>query len=167
MLLFLASILEQLDVASEHLATPDVHNARFSLMLTDNVVELVLHQIAKDRQSRFKWSHLKRDEYPHAKALDKALQRSFEAKVKFARLGGEVDARTAQTISILHDYRNEVYHVGLQHEAILPALAAFHFDTACQFVSGYDPYGLSWGSNMRLPERAKKYFSGGNFFPGG
>ncbi len=166
MLLFLASVLEQLDVALEHVTKRDVHNARFSLMLTDNAVELVLHQIAKSKSSDLKSWFYKRDEYSHTKELEDALRRSFEAKVKFAKLEGKLDEETAQTISIIHQYRNEVYHVGLQHEAILPALAAFHFDAACRFIGTFDPRGLGWGSNMVLPERARKYFTGDKFIPG-
>jgi hypothetical protein len=54
MLLFLASVLEQLDLAQEHVLGRDVHNARFGLMLTDNALELILHQIAKDHASERK-----------------------------------------------------------------------------------------------------------------
>lgn len=32
----------------------DVHYARFGMMLTDNAVELILHQIAKDKASNLK-----------------------------------------------------------------------------------------------------------------
>jgi hypothetical protein len=60
----------------------------------------------------------------------------------------------------MHGLRNEVYHVGLQHEAILPALALFYFEVACGYVGSYTPPWLSWSSNEKLPERAKKYFSG-------
>jgi hypothetical protein len=38
MLLFLAAVLEQLDLALEHVSKRDVHNARFGLMLTDTRV---------------------------------------------------------------------------------------------------------------------------------
>ena len=37
---------------------------------------------------------------------------------------------------------------------------------ACGFLGSYSPHGLSWGSNQRLPERAKKFFSGDKHFPG-
>jgi hypothetical protein len=166
MLLFLASVLEQLDLASEHLLKGDVHNARFALMLSDNAVELVLHQIAKDKALEMKqWSHL-RPKYQHTEALEKATGRLFDPKVRFARLEGNLDDETAQTISILHTYRNEVYHVGLRHQAILPALAAFHFSVASNFAGSFNPRGLGWGSNMRMPERAQKYFKAHSFFPG-
>jgi hypothetical protein len=166
MLLFLASVLEQLDLALEHVSKDDVHNARFSLMLTDNAAELLLHQIAKNQASELKnWSHL-RDDFQHKKELEDALRRSFDAKVKFAKLLGKLNEEQGQTISIIHSYRNEVYHVGLHHETILPTLAAFHFDVVCRFATAFETNGLWWGSNMVLPQRAQKYFDGDKFFPG-
>jgi hypothetical protein len=50
-LLVLATVLEQLDLALEHILKRDIHNARFGLMLTDSARELVLHQIAKTRST--------------------------------------------------------------------------------------------------------------------
>jgi hypothetical protein len=47
MLLFLANIIEQLDLAVEHLEKGDAYNARFALMLSDNAIELMLHGISE------------------------------------------------------------------------------------------------------------------------
>jgi hypothetical protein len=165
MILFLASVLEQLDLALEHISKGDIHNARFGFMLTDNAVELVLHKIAKDQAYKLRNSY-QQEEYPHQAALDKALGRAFDAKVKFAKIEGHLSDRVAQTITILHGYRNEVYHVGLKHETILPSLSVFYFDVICAHLSRYKPYGLFWSSNQKLPERAKKYFHGDAMFPG-
>lgn len=165
MLLFLATVLERLDLALDHVSKRDVHNARFGLMLTDNAVELVLHQIAKDKARKLKsYAHL-REQFPHSAALEKALGRSFD-EVKFAKLQGTLTDEVAQTITTMHEFRNEVYHVGLQHEEIQPALSAFYFEVACHFVGTYAPNGLGWGSNQKLPERSKKYFKGDGFMPG-
>ncbi len=166
MLLFLATVLEQLDLALEHIAQRDIHNAHFGLMLTDNAVELVLHQIAKDKASKIKTYSFMHENYPYQIALDKALQRSFDAKVKFAKLEGNFGEDIARTVNIMHRFRNEVYHIGLQHESILANLALFYFDVACGCLSSYEPQGLGWASNQKLPERAKKYFHGDPFFPG-
>jgi hypothetical protein len=67
----------------------------------------------------------------------------------------------AQTITILHSYRNEVYHVGLRHESILLALSRFYFDVGCSFFESYKPRFLGWSSDSKIPERAKKYLGGG------
>ena len=44
MLKFLANNIEQLDLALEHCEKSDANNARFALMLVDNVVEFTLHE---------------------------------------------------------------------------------------------------------------------------
>jgi hypothetical protein len=166
MLLFLATVLEQLDLAFEHVSQRDVHNARFGLMLTDNAIELILHQIAKDKAARIKSFAHRHEKYPHQAALVKALGRSFEAKVKLARLEEGITEEAAHTINIAHIYRNEIYHIGIQHEAILPSIAIFYFEAACEYIGSYKLFGLGWRSSQKLPERAQKYFHGDGFFPG-
>jgi hypothetical protein len=158
MLLFLATILEQLDLALEHVLERDIHNARFGLMLTDNALELVLHQIARDKVNYLRLFGGPRASYTHQAALDKALGRSFSDKVNFVRVAGLMSEKMAQTIGIMHGVRNEVYHVGLQHEAILPSLSLFYFNVACTYICSYKPPFLTWSSNQKLPARAKKYF---------
>ena len=154
MLLFLANIIEQLDLAVEHLAKGDANNARFALMLSDNAIELMLHRIALDQKRKLKsYQHLD-ESYPHKAALDRAQGRHFDEKVKFAKLEAKLSEDQADTLMIAHAFRNEVYHVGVQHEAILTAVAAFHIKTVCDFLTGYSPAFMFWSSNQRLPERA-------------
>lgn len=165
MLMFLASVLEQLDLALEHISKRDVHNARFGLMLTDNAVELILHQIAADKQRKLKLYRSQTETFTHQKALDKAVLRNFADKVAFARSEGRISSAEATTLNIMHEFRNEVYHVGLSHEDILHALAEFYFFMACGVIGRYHVPFLSWGMNLELPARAKKYFKGPQFFP--
>lgn len=166
MLLFLANNLEQLDLALEHISQGDANNARFGLILTDNAVEITLHQLAKDKKNELKAFAHKAESFQHKAALEDALGPRFDAKLRFARLLGVISEETAESIAICHSFRNEVYHIGIQHAAILPSLAVFYFVIACGFLGSYSPHGLSWGSNQRLPERAKKFFSGDKHFPG-
>jgi hypothetical protein len=166
MLLYLANILDQLDLALEHLKKVDPNNARFALMLTDNVVELVLHQIAKDKSMELRHFSYMREGFEHTAVLEKALGRGFDDKVRFAKLMGIVSGEMAETIQLFHLFRNDVYHIGLQDEAVLQVLAAFYLKTACDFLSSYDAPFISWGSYQKLPERAKKYLRGHDSFPG-
>lgn len=166
MLLFLAGVIEQLDLALEHIGKGDVHNARFGLMLTDNALELVLHQIVEDKRA-IAGSWLYREKpYPHEAQLKKAYLGSFSDKVAFARIEAAMDDQTARSVNVLHHYRNDVYHAGLAHHEILPSLARFYFHTTTNFVAQYDPRGVGWGSGQRIPERAQKYFNGDRTFPG-
>lgn len=166
-MVFLASVLEQLDLAHEHVVKRDPHNARFSLMLTDNALELVFHQAAKDKSLLTRNFSRSRDDYPNKAALDRALGRSFADKLNFVVLEGGLSRNIANTIGIMHKLRNEVYHAGLMHEAILPQIAAFYFSEACQYIAQYEPLFFGWSSNDRLPERAKKYFPDETFALGG
>jgi hypothetical protein len=108
-----------------------------------------------------------REEYKDGPALERALGHHFESKVKFAKtLPGQLSDEVAESFLILHTFRNEVYHIGVRHEAVLPSLAVFCLTVACDFVANYSPPFLGWGSNQKLPERAKKFFSGPSSFPG-
>lgn len=166
MLGFLANNIDQLDLALEHISKSNVNDARFGLMLTDNVVEITLHQIATDKLNDLKSFGYMRKEYSHEAALQQALGRRFDRKLKFAKLEGKLSDEEAETISTLHAFRNEVYHVGIQHEPILPALSAHYFKLSCDFLGRYEPRFLGWSSGQRLPDRAEKYFKADAFMPG-
>jgi hypothetical protein len=133
-------------------------------MLTDNMAELFSHQLAKDNELKA-YSYRKKP-YREMTELKKALEKGFDQKVKFNRIIGTLSEETAETLMRIHLFRNEVYHIGIQHEAVLPDIAAFYLKLVCDFISEYSPPHFSWGSNQRLPERAKKYFGGRPSDPG-
>ena len=157
MLLFLANTLEQVDLALEHVVKGDENNARFGLMLTDNAV---------DKMNCLKRLTYLREQYEDMPALERALGQHFGSKVKFAKVEGKLSDEMAESITVLHNFRNEVYHRGIQHEPVLPTLAIFYFKVACNFLEAYDPPFLSWGSHLKLPERTKQYFTGDRMIPG-
>lgn len=163
MLKFLANNIEQLDLALEHILKGDANNARFGLMLVDNVVEITLHQIAKNMQSEAQSWMYRGQRYEHAYELRDALGKPFGPKVKFARIIGMLGDESSETINIFHSFRNEVYHIGVQHEAILQAISKFYFKIAIKFLRGYSQ--PCWGTlGMVLPERARKYFKDQEFY---
>ena len=155
---FLANNVEQLDLALEQVLLGDANNARFGLMLTDNAVEITLHQIALDAQARNRPKWYDEQPYEHAKELRSALGRDFSAKLKYAKLVGKIDAEAAGTVAISHRFRNEVYHLGLQHEAVLPAVSTFYFEAACAFLAGYSPGAIGYLVGKVLPPRASPVF---------
>ncbi|TPJ41052.1 hypothetical protein [Mesorhizobium sp. B2-7-1] len=167
MLKQLAANLEQLDLAYDHLMLGDANNARFALMLTDNAIEITLHQIA-ERQAGSNRSWSRDKEFKYERELADALGRNFEPKVKFARLMGHFSQEVGETIFTAHGYRNEVYHIGVKHEELLPALSRFYFSVACDVLATLKSIGIGWGSNLKIPERAKKYFPNHDrrFMPG-
>jgi hypothetical protein len=157
MLLFLANLIEQIDLAVEHLAKGDANNARFALMLSDNAVELMLHRMALDQKRKLK--DYPQGTYAHKAVLERAQGRHFEEKVKLAKLTAGLSEDQADILMIAHAFRNEVYHVGVQHEDILCAVAGLHIRTVCDFFISFAPTSMFWSSNQRLPDRAKVYFS--------
>jgi hypothetical protein len=159
MLLFLANLIEQIDVAVEHLEKGDANNARFALMLSDNAVELMPHRMAQDEKRKLKNYPHSGTTNPHKTALNRAQGRHFDEKVKFAKLTARLSEDQADILTIAHAIRNEIYHVGVQHEAILRAVAGLHIKTVCDFFFAHSPISMSWNSNQRLPDRAKAYFS--------
>jgi len=106
---FYAAILDQMDLALEHIEKGGVHDARFGLMLTDNAVELAMHELATAQHSELKmWRHLA-EKYPHKQELAEAMGQSFEAKLKFARIEKMVTDEQARTVTIMHEFRNQLY----------------------------------------------------------
>ena len=154
MLDFLANNVEQLDVALEHALLGDANNARFALMMTDNAVEITLHQTAVDAQMMSRLNWYRDEEYEHGRELEAAFGNDFGAKVAFAGVLGRFNRETAETIRIGHRFRNEVYHLGVQHESVLPVVSRFYLEVACDVLAGYEPPFISYGSDTRLPPRA-------------
>ena len=166
MVKFIAGVLEQLDVALEHISKGDVHNARFSLMMTDNALELTLHRFAEEKLREMKTWDRKWDTYPHKDTLMAAQGQYFDRKVKFAQTEGIISTEDKSTILSLHGFRNQLHHTGLQHEHILPSLSAFYLDVVCRILAEYRVSHWSYGSGTVIPNRARKYISG-KFMPHG
>jgi hypothetical protein len=164
MLSRLANTIEQLDLAAEHLALGDANNARFALMLSDNIVELTLHQYAKDKLDELKAFSWRNEAFEHEKALEKALSRYFDEKVKFGKLIGKLSEDVSESIRIRHLFRNDVYHVGLQHEAVLPHVAAFYFSLTCQLCADYEVKHMGYSPGQPIPKRTKKYLNDHRYF---
>lgn len=153
-----ADHIDQLDLALDQLAMKDRHFDRFALMLVDNVVELVLHENALERSSENQfWVRLKKSKYDQ-NAINAALGRHFDAKVKFAKETKLLSPETAETIQYLHGFRNNAYHLGRRHEGILHSLSLLYFRTACGVLGSYEPRGWSSGPGKEgTSHRAMKY----------
>ncbi|HWX19538.1 MAG TPA: hypothetical protein VN578_06490 [Candidatus Binatia bacterium] len=156
MLRFLANVLEQMDLALDQLAVNDANYKRFALMLVDNVVELTLHQYAVEKSNSNRMWQMLPPKYPPKLVAD-ALGQYFDDKVKLAAETGYVPTNIKETLNILHSFRNEVYHRGMTHEEILPAVSLFYFQNACWLLETFDPGCFSYGDRQKLPHRAQKY----------
>jgi hypothetical protein len=152
---FAASVIEQLDFALDHILLDDPNYKRLSLMLIDNALELALHHHALDRKGDLRW---KKDEPKGDVALiDAATGQRFDSKLKLAKHTGWLSEDTARSVTILHGYRNQVYHSGLMHEGILHELAVFYLRTVVDLMATMPFMGYGYGNKLKLPHRAAKY----------
>lgn len=154
---FFADQIDQLDLAIDQLAVRDRNFDRFALMLIDNVVELVLHQHAKNKLMMGNAFASDRKPKPEWKAVVDATGPSFDAKVRHARSTAMISAATADSIQYLHSFRNSAYHQGSRHESILHSLAVFYFRAACAVLRAYKPAFYSMHSSDKISHRAVKY----------
>ena len=76
---------------------------------------------------------------------------------------GSWETKKAKQFQLLHSFRNEVYHIGVQHEPVLPAISRFQFVVACNILSKYSPVLIGYTTDMKLPKRASKYFDNNEF----
>jgi hypothetical protein len=149
--------IDQLDLALDQLALRDRNFDRFAIMLIDNVVELVLHQHAQDKNRNDEtWRRLGKAKYD-AKILSAALGQHFDAKVKFASESDLIGKELAVSLTRLHSFRNSAYHRGLRHEGILHSLAIFYLINCCELLKAYSPPFWSSGSGDKISHRAIKY----------
>lgn len=154
---FFADQIDQLDLAIDQLAVRDRNFDRFALMLVDNVVELVLHQHAKDKVMMGRAFAANKKPKPEWKTAVAATGQGFDAKVRYARETAMISAATADSILYLHSFRNSAYHQGSRHESILHSLAVFYFRVACTVLSSYKPVFYSMHSGDKISHRAVKY----------
>ncbi len=162
MIQVLSGHIEQLDLALDQLALRDRNFDRFAIMLVDNVVELVLHQHAQEKNREEEtWRRLQQPKF-NAKTLSAALGQHFDAKMKFALESNLIDKNLANSLNRLHGFRNSAYHRGLRHEGILHSLAIFYFVNICSLLQAYSPPYWSSGSSDKISHRAVKYLGHSN-----
>lgn len=153
---FVADQIDQLDLALDQLAMRDRNFDRFAMMLIDNVVELTLHQQAREYSYENKsWGRVEDAKYD-PNAVAQALGQAFDAKVRLARISAMLSGSVADSLLYLHGYRNAVYHQGVRHEGILHGLAIFYFEIACGVLKAFSPTWWTSG-NEKLSHRAVKY----------
>ncbi|MCY4624354.1 MAG: hypothetical protein OXC99_05040 [Chloroflexi bacterium] len=178
------TIVEQLDRATRELATDHPINNRLALILVDNATELMLHRQCTDRlgldsmasglwkaheainEERTSGDHLqfsedlKKDVMTSKQRLQ-AKGIFLDGKLKVLEGMGDITAKERRFIAIAHDYRNELYHVGLTHDEIMRPLAMQYFLLSCDLFTrlgnkGF--FGPTFSSNDEYTDVAKRYF---------
>ena len=180
---YIVTIVEQLDRATRELATDHPINNRLALILVDNATELMLHRQCTDRlgldsmasglwkahqaiiDGRPSGDHLQFSEdlkkdvmTPKQRFQAKGI--FLDGKLKVLEGMGDITLKERRFIAIAHDYRNELYHVGLTHDEIMRPLAMQYFLLSCDLFTrlgnkGF--FGPSFSSNDEYTDVAKRY----------
>jgi hypothetical protein len=161
---FFADQIDQLDLALDQLAVRDRNFDRFAMMLVDNVVELTLHQYARDRSYENEmWGKFDKPKYdPDLVAA--GITTYFDPKVRLARATGLLPANVAESVQALHALRNVVYHQGERHESILHSAAVFYFRLACLLLKNFAPLWWMSSSRDQISHRALKCLGNEAYF---
>ena len=156
------SYVEQLDLAAQQLKhVDDPAYGRFALILTDNLIELMLHKRCKDEMwMENLWLTMGKPRYT-TKEREDGLGRYFAPKVKFVRKLGLISQAEQGFILTCHDYRNELYHTGVQHDDIIYAIAWQHHSFACEFLKRQD--AKSWSSGLRISDAVRRHGFDGKY----
>jgi hypothetical protein len=163
---FATLIVEQLDRAVMELAVDHPLNARIALILIDNAAELIIHR----RCERL----VRADRKSDAPTLTAAKRRSilghyFAEKVKFLEKASALSAEERHFIGELHSHRNTLYHVGLENDDLIRALATAYFQLTCDLLVRFDDRSLGWPKDLVIAPALHRYFpeaAKGLHFPG-
>ncbi len=176
------TIVEQLDRAASELSTDHPINNRMALILIDNATELIVHQHgmgllendtrASDLQRA--WRATAKGKTAEVEPPDlfgrgvmnlkqRAAVRGthLDRKLKVLEEVGDITGTERRFIRIAHEYRNELYHVGLKHDDIIRAIAGHYFLLCCNlFVSlgQVGVWGRSFSSDDAFTDVAQRYF---------
>lgn len=151
---FLGPVVEQLDRALAELSADHAINHRHALILVDNAVELLIHRYGVEAADAPPWRKVQLS----WQQKQWARGQNFDDKLKVMELLGVISADERGFASICHTYRNQLYHVGLGHEAIMQALARAYFRLACDLFTRLQPRGMSYGRRDRESAIVKRIF---------
>ena len=180
---YVLTIVEQLDRAASELANDHPINNRLALILIDNATELILHRQCTDRLERdSEMSGLQAALLATAKSNSmeaeiklpedladlimtprqraNAKGKFFDDMLKVLKDMGDLTQSERGFIKIAHDYRNELYHVGLAHDDIIRAIAGHYFLLCCDLFARMGKlsiFGPSFSSNDEYTDVARRY----------
>lgn len=155
--------VEQLDRASDELGDGSPIAGRLALILTDNVVELLMHRRCEDifqREAGFDPDPAKPGRYSRA-ARGRVLGQRFDEKYKFLLGEGDLTQQELDFVRICHDIRGEAYHAGLTHDAFIRALAAEYHALACALVRRLQVSWRTASSTDQYGSRLEKHLRAG------
>ena len=158
---YLVPCVEQMDRAAEELHDGSVVSSRLSLILTDNIVELMLHRKCDYtfRSKRTLWTDpVEGGRYSRVNQ-HRVLGHHFDEKAKFLLAEGDLTEQEFGFIRICHAIRGEAYHTGLTHDEILLALAWEYHALACDLFGRFKSPTRSYNPRASVPPRFSKHIA--------
>lgn len=151
---YILTVVEQLDRAARELETDHPINNRLALILVDNATELILHRQCTD--------YLTMDDLlPTLRPKQRRMAKgeSLVEKLRFLEKMNDLTSAERQFIRIAHQYRNDLYHIGLKHDDIIRAISGCYFLLCCLLFArlGPFPYSCSKSSVDIYTDVAKRY----------
>lgn len=179
------TIVEQLHRAAAELRADHPTNNRLALILIDNAVELIVHNHCMGRLERNEWwsrfamakqaiarnrpqgsGNSDLHEISETPVMTEKQQRAakgkhLDQKLKLLASMGDIAQLERRFITISHDYRNELYHVGLAHNEIIRPIAGQYFLLSCELfirLGNLGPWILGGSPSEVRTEIARLYF---------
>ncbi|MGP1346146.1 MAG: hypothetical protein ACTS3F_05685 [Phycisphaerales bacterium] len=142
--------VEQLQLAGAYLHEKGTQYARLSLILCDNVVEVLAHERCRH--------YLLRDaswlSAPKLSTKDREAARDqrFTPKMDLLFRLGDITKDERNFAAQAHALRNECYHAAATHSEISWRVAWEYHELACELFERLRPVGMSWGG--QIPQSA-------------
>lgn len=153
---YIMPIVEQLDRAAIEIAQDHPISSRLGLILVDNAVELILHRYCTDEIREDVHRAPGREKYS-VKMRKEAHGRFLEGKLALAKASGAINEIERRFIKVCHFYRSELYHVGIDYEGIIRALAGEYYRFACDLFGRLAPSGITHSSNDTFTDVGQRY----------
>jgi len=153
-------LLEQLDLAAEFISYKSPSKQRIALILTDNAVELIIHE-----RCLHSLLEASREPTPEANRIAaqeaaRVLRNHFKPKVSFLTRIGDILEDENIFCTSAHSIRNTAYHSGLLHEDIMSAIVPRYHELACDLAIRFESISIIVGPNRTPPEIVSKYLPG-------
>lgn len=155
---YVYSLIEQLDLAGKQLEHVHPSYARFALLLVDNTMELMLHQQCKKAIHADELFRVMGTPKYNAKERERALGQRMSEKIAFCHKLGVITADEGDFIRIGHNYRNELYHVGVRHDLLIYPLAWEYHALVCALFERFELGGVTWYAGEQPSEVARKHW---------
>lgn len=132
---FFYQIIEQLFEAGNQIDKGTSTGSRLALILTDNVLELLMYQIVRDKFSYDDIFNKIGKSPKYSEKIRTKVLNHFPDKTIFINKNIEIiSTDQVDIINICHKFRNEAYHENISRDTIIHQVTKTYFQTCCELV---------------------------------